>query len=616
MTILVILYCAIARSGSKRLAVSILRSRLECGTMSTSLAEVSMELVRETEAPVFVINLCASTTPVALTHPASPELKRYTFFVTRQREEGRERFRLHMGYFDSLTEAEQLLATVRDVYPAAWVGPAPGNKPTPRASKPLAAAPAPSVAVTPAPVAVTPASVAVTPASTVVTAAPVAVTPPAAPSVAVAAVPVAAAPVEAPRPTIAAAIPAVAPAPPAMTAPVVRTTPVVPPRPVAAVAQAAPVLPPTVHAATPASAESAELSLASMSNVREVIAALADEPSRPARIPELKPAPPRRVPELKPAAAAAPVAIATPVATAMPVAEISDSQALRLLEQRASSSAAAPVDETVATSIKMLTPEDTQTLRDIKLEVQSNTQVSFAVQLMWSVSPIDMEQMPHLAIFDAYTLYNVEGNRQGRRWYGVRLGFFSDLNSAKQVAFYVRSDYTSVAVVPVTVKERDGARGGSETGAVQPVEKTVPPRPAVVKTDKLEASRDLDGGGFELLKDDRPRPMKRDMDDVPQLSAAKTQAPRVAAAAAGKAPAKKPTGKRAVARKTQRVPGAPDVLESTLEMLGASTLTIDNGREIINDSAIRKPVKKPAKPASRFSRLLSNLSEKIGDTRR
>jgi len=109
--------------------------------MSTSLAEVSMELVRETEAPVFVINLCASTTPVALTHPASPELKRYTFFVTRQREEGRERFRLHMGYFDSLTDAEQLLATVRDVYPAAWVGPAPGNKPSPRAAKPVPVAP-------------------------------------------------------------------------------------------------------------------------------------------------------------------------------------------------------------------------------------------------------------------------------------------------------------------------------------------------------------------------------------------------------------------------------------------------------------------------------------------
>ena len=46
---------------------------------------------------LFVINLAASTSPMALSHPSSPELKRYTFFVSRQREEGRERFRLHMG---------------------------------------------------------------------------------------------------------------------------------------------------------------------------------------------------------------------------------------------------------------------------------------------------------------------------------------------------------------------------------------------------------------------------------------------------------------------------------------------------------------------------------------
>src|SRR6185369_1894955 len=63
--------------------------------------------------------------PMALAHPSSPELKRYTFFVSRQREDGRERFRLHMGYFLSQEEAEQLLGAVRDVYPAAWAGPAP-----------------------------------------------------------------------------------------------------------------------------------------------------------------------------------------------------------------------------------------------------------------------------------------------------------------------------------------------------------------------------------------------------------------------------------------------------------------------------------------------------------
>jgi hypothetical protein len=78
-------------------------------------------------APVqsFVINLVASTSPMALSHPSSPELKRFTFFVSRQREDGRERFRLHMGYFASQEDAEALLESVRDVYPAAWAGPAP-----------------------------------------------------------------------------------------------------------------------------------------------------------------------------------------------------------------------------------------------------------------------------------------------------------------------------------------------------------------------------------------------------------------------------------------------------------------------------------------------------------
>ncbi len=51
--------------------------------------------------PRFVVNLCASTTPVGLVHPTHAGLKRFTFFVSRRLEEGRERFRLHMGYFDS-----------------------------------------------------------------------------------------------------------------------------------------------------------------------------------------------------------------------------------------------------------------------------------------------------------------------------------------------------------------------------------------------------------------------------------------------------------------------------------------------------------------------------------
>src|SRR6185437_5060931 len=48
-------------------------------------------------------------------------------------------------------------------------------------------------------------------------------------------------------------------------------------------------------------------------------------------------------------------------------------------------------------------------------------------------------------------------SREGRKWYGLRLGFFNDAISAKQVAYYVRSEFNSVAVVPVSPQERDRA---------------------------------------------------------------------------------------------------------------------------------------------------------------
>ena len=114
--------------------------------MSANIAEQVTE--GAANALTFVINLCASTSPMALTHPSTPELKKFTFFVTRQREDGRERFRLHMGYFPTQQAAEALLASVRDIYPAAWAGPAPSSVIPPRRVRADATAsmPAPSFA--------------------------------------------------------------------------------------------------------------------------------------------------------------------------------------------------------------------------------------------------------------------------------------------------------------------------------------------------------------------------------------------------------------------------------------------------------------------------------------
>ncbi len=134
----------------------------------------------------YVINLTSSTTPMALSQPKDPTLAQYTFFVSRRLEDGRERFRLHMGYFESMQAAEDMLSVVREVYPSAWAGEAPGKKLRPNNSASAAPAAAPRAAApaaqpkAPAPVAAAP----VRAAAPAPAAAPVAAAPkPAAPAV-------------------------------------------------------------------------------------------------------------------------------------------------------------------------------------------------------------------------------------------------------------------------------------------------------------------------------------------------------------------------------------------------------------------------------------------------
>src|SRR3984957_12041212 len=83
---------------------------------------------------LFVINLCAATSPLALSPPDHAGLRRFTFFVSRRREEGRERFRLHMGYFATQEEAEKLLDIVREIFPGGWAGLPPGQRWRPAAA--------------------------------------------------------------------------------------------------------------------------------------------------------------------------------------------------------------------------------------------------------------------------------------------------------------------------------------------------------------------------------------------------------------------------------------------------------------------------------------------------
>jgi len=130
---------------------------------------------------------------------------------------------------------------------------------------------------------------------------------------------------------------------------------------------------------------------------------------------------------------------------------MTDTQVIRVLETRRASSTQAAIPE--GASISVVRPEDTSVRRILKEAVIQNAPVSFAVQLRWSVQPIDLALVPSMPIFRAYKLYVSNGNREGRSWYCLRLGFFNDAISAKQVAYHLRSSFTSVAVVPVTEAE-------------------------------------------------------------------------------------------------------------------------------------------------------------------
>ena len=510
---------------------------------------------------------------MALAQTDLPELKRFTFFVSRRFEEGRERFRLHMGYFATLAEAEEWLSVVREIYPGAWAGEAPGRKLRERAAAAAAAqarhaaGPQPQVAAAPAR-APAPAHVPVVhaalPAARRAAAPPVVAAPVARPA--------------APR-TIAPRITAPAPKPAAGRAP---------PPPVGAQRAAAQTPPRTPAAASSAAAHAAGRSAKPVfedSNVREVLAALGDA-SATGETRLMRAPPPRRV---APAEGSS----------------LSDTQVLKMLETRRPESGEPPPANVAHGSIPLLKPDDTGTRRALKEAVVNNAPVSFAVQLQWSVQPAELDKVPPLAIFSAYTLYTVEGSRDGRKWYGLRLGFFSDTNSAKQVAHYVRSEFASVAVVPVSPQEKRRATD-------QDTKAETPAAPATARPRTAEE--------FKLIDDDTANiavaALLQGRPKAPAKPGAKPSAKPVPKVAVGRAvrqsaaPAKGRT-RAGAGRVGARERRGPQTLEETLEILGASELAIDDGSgETLNDSGVRH-LRVEVQKNSPFTRLLERLSERM-----
>jgi len=68
----------------------------------------------------FMITLLAGVAPPVLKRLPAPDLEHLSVFSSRSREDGRDRYRLHVGYFDDESTAQALLERVRIWYPQAW----------------------------------------------------------------------------------------------------------------------------------------------------------------------------------------------------------------------------------------------------------------------------------------------------------------------------------------------------------------------------------------------------------------------------------------------------------------------------------------------------------------
>jgi len=137
--------------------------------------------------------------------------------------------------------------------------------------------------------------------------------------------------------------------------------------------------------------------------------------------------------------------------------ELTDSQVMRTLEARRVGSSQDHLEDSRARAIPLVAPEETGTRRALRDTVRRGEPVSFAVQLQWSTQPIDLQRVHWDPIFRFYILYTTRARYQQREWFCLRLGFFRDALSAKQVALYLRRGYASAAVVPVGTDERDVA---------------------------------------------------------------------------------------------------------------------------------------------------------------
>ena len=78
----------------------------------------------------------------------------------------------------------------------------------------------------------------------------------------------------------------------------------------------------------------------------------------------------------------------------------------------------------------------------------------YAVQLVVSDRPVNLDMMPRLEVFAAHRLYTIAAKQENGTWHALRLGFFPDEESAQVICGYLQTFFASPSIVRVSTAEQ------------------------------------------------------------------------------------------------------------------------------------------------------------------
>lgn len=203
---------------------------------------------------------------------------------------------------------------------------------------------------------------------------------------------------------------------------------------------------------------------------------LYDEPQAPQR--QAAPPPKATPPVVNKAPAGKPAAAAKPTVPAAPAAQkTAPAKAAAAAPAAAKPAAPAAKQVTLVARDSLQVPpnlDSTQTIRALTNEELNDSAQEkwFAIQLAASEQPVNLDTMPHLDIFEAYSLYSVATAGSGKIVHSLRLGFFKEAVSAEAVTGYLKTFFASPTVLRISVAEQARFKDSPQPRRTAPVEES------------------------------------------------------------------------------------------------------------------------------------------------